>query len=165
MVGLWHGRRTVSRTHNLPMGRRCVYFRGGGLQGILCAIGIPASARAGTGCRQTKRKECRHGKANDDRGQEAHRLPPPAGLDSSPDSGRQGTQQVHHPPRDNQPLGPVRQRLQRTPKKSFISAALSPPPFIPASFAPHETSREERQSYCEREKNRPFYGTLWLQAT
>ena len=59
-----------------------------------------------------KERKRRHGKANDSRGQEAHGLPPPAGLDSRPDSGRQGSQQVHHPPRDNQPLGPVRQGLQ-----------------------------------------------------
>ena len=58
------------------------------------------------------RKECRHGKANDSRGQGAHRLPAPAGLDTRPDSGGQRTQQVHHPPRDNQPLGPLRERLQ-----------------------------------------------------
>ena len=38
------------------------------------------------------------------------------------------------------------------PCSAKTSAARSRQPFIPASFAPHETSREERQSYCEREK-------------
>ena len=49
------------------------------------------------------------------------------------------------------------------PKADFIFAAIEPcsvktsaacsrQPFIPAASAPHETSREERQSYCEREK-------------
>ena len=38
------------------------------------------------------------------------------------------------------------------PCSAKTSAARPRQPFIHTSFAPHETSREERQSYCEREK-------------
>ena len=44
------------------------------------------------------RKECRHGKANDNRREEAHRLPPPTALDARPDRQGDGAQQVHNPP-------------------------------------------------------------------
>ena len=90
----------------------CVYLREAHASGILSRSGFLASARAGGGGRQPQGKECRHGKTNDDRGQEAHRLPPPAGLDAGPDSEGPGAQQVHHHPRDSQPLGRVRQGIQ-----------------------------------------------------
>ena len=47
------------------------------------------------------------------------------------------------------------------PRETLVKRAFAPSggmrlrprqPFIPASSAPPETSREERQSYCEREK-------------
>ena len=43
----------------------CVYFRKAGLFGIMCANDLLASASAVGGGRQTQRKECQHGKAND----------------------------------------------------------------------------------------------------
>ena len=78
----------------------------------MCANALPASASADGGGRQTQGKECRHGKANDTGREEAHRLPPPAGLDPSPNRKGDGTQQDHRHPRDHQPLGRVRQGLQ-----------------------------------------------------
>ena len=90
----------------------CVYLRKAGLLGIMCANDLLASASAVGGGRQTPRKECRHGKANDTGREEAHRLPPPAEMDARPDRKGDGAQQDHRHPRDHQPLGRVRQGIQ-----------------------------------------------------
>ena len=111
-VDQWGLRNHLSFPITFPREGGCVYFRKAHVFGILSRNGFLVPARAGGGGRQTQGKDCRHGKTDDDRGQEANRLPPPAGLDSGPDSKGPGTQQVHHHPRDSQPLGRVRQGLQ-----------------------------------------------------